>query len=115
MVMIKTKLLFDECVSIRLSYKTSELDDYMRSVDVIGSGAKDEEVFELAKKLNRVLVTSDIKFTLKILLDNYPVCFQKNNGERYFIKPKVKKMEKLINYNDYITRFSLKEEKIIIP
>ena len=114
-MMSKTKLLFDECVSIKKSYTMGEPDDFMRSVDVIGSGAKDEEVFDLAKKLNRVVVTSDIKFTLKIILDNHPVCFQKDDGERYFIKPKVNKMKKLINHNDLITQFLLKEETIIIP
>ncbi len=109
------KYLLDECITIHWPYNVGNLHDYVKSVDVIGHGAKDEEVFELAKKLNRILVTSDMKFTLRVLLMNHPVYFQKMNGERYFIQPNVEKKEDVGECDDLITQFSLKEETIVIP
>ena len=111
----KLKYLLDECVTIHWPYNTGEIHDYVNSVDLIGHGANDDKVFELALKLNRILVTSDMKFTLKVLLDNHSVCFQKMNGERYFIKPQAEKIADVGKCDDYITQFLLKSEEIIIP
>ncbi len=107
--MSKTKLLLDECVSIDGTFNPREQNDLLRTVDLIGCGAEDEEIFDLAKKLKRTIVTRDIKFALKILLENHSVYFQKINGDRFFIQPKVEKID------NYITEFLLREETIIIP
>lgn len=113
---MKKKFLLDECITIHWPYNTGDIDDYVSSVDIIGRGAKDDEVFDLAKKLNRILVTSDMKFTLKVLLMNQPVYFQKQNGERYFVKPNIGKKENIGKCNDFVTQYLLSEEdEIIIP
>ena len=109
------KYLLDECITIHWPYNVGDLKDYVQSVDIIGHGAKDEEVFELAKKLNRILVTSDQRFALRILIKNHPVYFQKMDGERYLIKPTIKKMETVGKCDDVITQYLLKEAEIIVP
>ena len=111
----KPKYLLDECITIHWPYNVGKIHDYVSSVDLIGHGAKDGEIFNLALKLNRTIVTSDMKFTLRILLNNHPVYFQKMNGERYFIKPQAEKIENVGKCNDYVTQFLLSHEKIIIP
>lgn len=112
---MKKKFLLDECITIHWPYNNGDIDDYVSSVDVIGHGAKDDEVFDLAKKLNRILVTSDMKFTLKVLLMNHPVYFQKQNGDRYFVKPTIEKKEHIGKCNDFVTQYLLKNDEIIIP
>lgn len=111
----EVKYLLDECITIHWPFNLGKLHDCISSVDIIGHGAKDDEVFDLAIKLNRILVTSDKRFTLKILLNNQPVYFQKMNGERFFIKPMVEKLENVGNCDDHLTQFLLCQERIIAP
>lgn len=47
---------------------------------------------------------------------NEPVYFQKQNGERCFVKPKIEKKENIGKCNDFVTQYLLSEEdEIIIP
>lgn len=112
----EVKYLLDECITIHWPFNLGKPhDDCISSVDIIGHGAKDEEVLNLALKLKRVLVTSDMKFTLKILLKNQPVYFQKMDGERYFIKPTIEKLENVGRCDDHLAQFLLCQERIIVP
>ena len=102
------KYLYDECVSCRDVFEGR---NFIQSIDVVGKGATDEKVGDYAVKNNMLLITSDIKFALNMLIQSKPVIF-KNGGDYTLIKPKTEKSRK---YSDPITNYLLENDQVVIP
>ena len=111
---MKAKIVLDECVVYHWPNYLCKMKDYVLSVNVVGQGAKDEEVLELAKKQKRPLVTGDIRLALYCILDNHPVIFLKHNGKAYFVKPSLQDIE-FFGKIDPLTKHMLEKDEVIIP
>jgi len=99
------KFLLDECI-----VKKSGLgDDFISSVDVLGRGASDKEVFKLANDTKTILVTNDRQFILNALTENKPVWYQEKG---ILIKPVI---QRDLKYQDVLTFYCQKTKQIVIP
>lgn len=106
---MKAKYILDECVSAKSDFYRGV---FVQSVDLVGQGASDDEIFEVSKKLKMLIITKDRSFALKILSEKYPVIYQ-CEGKTVMIVP-----EKIIitpKLSDPITYYLLDEEKIVVP
>lgn len=104
---MKAKYLLDECNGSR----SSRGGLFVRSVDLIGGGASDQEVMKLSKRIGTIIITCDKKFVLNILLDNNPVIYKCENKTTMIIP-------KIINdpmFSDPITHYLLSSETVVIP
>jgi len=101
---MKPKYLLDENVSCK---KDTIVDsDSIRAVDILGRGASDDQVLELAQKTKTIIITNDKRFIVQALGDLRPVV-DYNRG--ILITPKVEK------YTDMITAYLQKTKGIVIP
>jgi len=78
----------------------------MKTDELRRKGASDNQVFELAKKTNTILVTRDKQFILYMLGNHNPVV-DYNGG--VLITPKIEK------YIDFRTDYILRNREIVIP
>lgn len=106
---MKTKPLFlvDECASLKYNRQS---DEFVQSCDIIGGGASDEEVFEVAKKLKVPVITHDKLFALDMILSNHPVIL-KYRGKKYFVEPNIQETKIF----DAVTYYLLKTNEVVIP
>ena len=105
---MKPIFVLDECMTMKKHYATG---NFVKSTDVIGPGASDEEVFELAKKLKVPVITKDKLFVLNMIIQNYPVVYIRG-ARAFYIESKVVEDPK---YSDPITYHLLTTDNIIIP
>jgi len=99
------KFLLDECVS----KNTALGDDFIQSIDVLGEGASDKEVFKLVKDTKTILVSNDKRFILEALVENKSVWYQEKG---ILIKPVI---HRDLKYNDVLTYYCQKTKQIVIP
>ena len=114
----KPQYLLDECVTTHFPFSVakSKKAGFVSSVKKVGRGAKDNEVFEFAKKKNLIVVTNDQKFSLHMLLENKTIVYQFRDGKRVKIKPMLEKMDHVARFHDdEITAHVLEFDEIIIP
>jgi len=102
---MKAKYLLDECNGNK-SFRGGL---FIRSVDLVGQGASDEEVLKLSKSLKIPIVTSDKKFVLNILLDSNPVIYKCKNKTTMII-PKVIHDQR---FSDPVTHYILDSQNVI--
>ena len=105
---MKPLYLVDECCNER---KNIEIEQFAKSTDIIGSGATDEEVFELAKKLKVPVITADQIFVLNMIIENSIVIF-KRGIRTFYIESKVVED---IKYSDPVTYYLQTHDTIIVP
>jgi len=105
-IRMKQKYLLDECVCENIGLGGS---DFIRSVDVLGTGASDAKVWKLVKKTNSMLVTNDKRFLFDALSNNKPVWYY---AKGIIIRPRITKNYK---YSDVISHYSEKTGEIVIP
>ena len=104
---MKPKYLLDECNNTRADIKNKL---FVRSVDLIGIGASDQEVLKLSKSLKIPIVTSDKRFALSILLENESVVYRCKE-KTYLITPNIVSDPGL---SDPVTHYLLKTQSVII-
>lgn len=101
------KYLLDECAQIDSTL--AEKYNYTQSRDIIGIGAKDEVVLNVAIKKQFVLITGDKRLALHAILHNQKVVFQYcKTKHRVIIEPK------LTEYYDPISQYILQRD-IVAP
>jgi len=105
---MKPLYLLDECCNEK---KHIEIEQFAKSTDIIGTGATDEEVFELAKKMKIPVITCDIRFALRMLIKNYPVVLR-FDGKTVYMKPDSKED---VSLSDSITYYLHNTDSIVIP
>ncbi len=105
--------VIDECVSTRTKehLRIKNVKDFVHSIDVIGRGATDEQVFELVKKKKAGLVTFDKRFALSVLQSGYSVILPYGNDST-LIKPTIDKSPK---YSDPLTYHILETDAVVRP
>ena len=106
---MKAKYILDECVSVKSGFH-SEV--FVKSVDLLGQGASDDEIFEASKKLKMSIITKDRGFALKILSEKFPVIYQCEEKTVMIIPEKVIITPEL---SEPISYYLLDTEKIIVP
>ena len=106
---MKAKYILDECVSVKTGFHRSV---FVQSVDLVGQGASDDEIFEASKKLKMSIITRDRGFALKILSEKYPVIYQCEEKTAMIVPEKVIITPKL---SDPLTYYLLDSERIIVP
>ena len=114
----KPQYLLDECVTTHFPFliEKSKKAGFVSSIKKVGRGAKDNEVFEFAKKKNLVVVTNDQKFSLHMLLENKTIVYQFRDGKRVKIKPMLEEMDHVAKFHDdKISAHVLEFDEIIIP
>jgi len=84
---------------------------FVHSVDVVGCGASDPEVFELVKKNKAGLITLDKRFALNTLRDGYPVVIPDELGG-VLIKPIIERSPK---HSDPLTYHLLENDEVVMP
>jgi len=104
---MKPKYLLDECAC---NSKTFGGTDFVRSVDLVGMGATDDQIFELAKKMKITIVTKDKGFALKILSEKYPVIYSCGETMAFVIPKKVELNRK---YSDPVTFYLLNSQSVV--
>jgi len=92
-------------------FRVTNVKGFVHSIDIIGRGATDKQVFELVKKYNAGLITFDKRFALSTLEDGYPVVLP-NGTESTLIKPIIEKSPK---YSDPLTYYAMENDQIVIP
>ena len=104
--------IIDECVSIKTKeqFRVKNVNGFVHSINVLGKGATDEEVFELVKRNKAGLITLDKRFALSVLQSGYTVILPGHENIR--IKPIIDKSPK---YSDPLTYYLLESDKVIIP
>jgi len=107
------KFIVDECVSVKTKeqFRVKNVKDFVHSIDVIGRGATDEEVFELVKKNKAGLVTFDKRFALSVLQSGYSVILPSGDNST-LIKPIIDKSSK---YSDPLTYHILENDQVVRP
>ena len=105
--------VIDECVSTRTKehLRIKNVKDFVHSIDVIGRGATDGEVFELVKKNKAGLITLDKRFALSVLQSGYAVILP-HGIDSTLIKPTI---DKSVKYSDPLTHYILENDQVIIP
>lgn len=99
------KYLLDECAQIDSAL--AEKYNYTLSRDIIGMGAKDEVVLNVAIEKQFVLITGDKKLALHAILHNQKVVFQYcKTKHRVIIEPK------LTEYYDPISQYILQHDVV---
>lgn len=104
---MKPKFLLDECACNKDGFCGT---DFVRSTDVLGFGATDDQVFELAKKMKVPIITKDKGFALKILSEKYPVIYSCGNTMAFIIPKKVELNRK---YSDPVTFYLLNSQTVV--
>ena len=112
------RFLLDECVQIKNKKLRKQL-GYVNSKDIAKEGISDDKLLEKALKKNLTIITKDIRFALKSVLQGIEVVFQDGNGVRTLI-PKNKTSIIEYNcfsrkYNDELTYHLITFDEIIIP
>ena len=77
------KYLLDACVPIRIQELSSR--EYIESTQILSHNAPDDVVLEEAKKLGLVVITMDVRFVLRCIIQNEDIIYQNAKGERYYI------------------------------
>ena len=113
----KPQYLLDECVTTNFPFliEKSKNTGFVSSIKKVGRGAKDEEVFEFAKKKNLTVVTNDQRFSLHMLLENKTIVYQFRNGSRIKIKPIIEPMDHVAIFHDEISAHALEFDEIPKP
>jgi len=100
------KIVLDECIGKSICVGDS---DFINSVDAVGRGASDKQVWKLLEKTDSILVTDDLKFMLYALRNNKPVWDYKRGR---LITPTIDNDPK---YHDVLTFYCQKTKQIVIP
>lgn len=107
---VKMKFLLDES----LTYKNRILVflPFFNSVDILGMGAPDEEIFKYAKKNNMIVVTKDKRFALDMIISGSKVVIVTDTYKTVLINPKIDVNPK---YSSPMTYYLQKHKEIVIP
>ena len=100
------KIILDECLGKSICVGNS---DFINSVDAVGRGASDKQVWKLLEKTDSILATDDQKFMLHALRNNKPVWDYKNGR---LITPVI---DNDLKYSDVLTHYTQKTGNIVIP
>jgi len=100
------KIILDECIGKSICVGDS---DFIQSVDAVGRGASDKQVWKLVEKTDSILATDDQRLMLHALRNNKPV-WDYTNGR--LITPVIDNDPK---YSDVLTFYCQKTKKIVIP
>ena len=104
---MKAQFILDECVSDSLDRYAGQKDSrYVCSVNVVGRGATDMEIYKYAKARNLTIITKDLRFEYFLMDKNHPFIFRAH-GRDTVMKP--------IKILDAITTSLLENDQVIIP
>ena len=70
----KPALLLDECITIRL-VNPEDKKRFLHSVDLVGRGASDTKVMQVAKERKFMLLTHDRELAYRCIFQNIPVAY----------------------------------------
>ena len=103
----REKHLLISCISNSLDRYAGQKDSrYVCSVNVVGRGATDMEIYKYAKARNLIIITKDLKFEYFLMDKNHPSIFRAHGRDVV--------MEQ-IRIRDQVTDSLLRDDKIIIP
>ena len=104
---MKPTYLLDECISKKGDRNQGQKDSrFVCSVNVLGRGATDKEIYEYAKAKNLIIITKDLKFEYFLMDKNHPFIFRGYGRDVTMKRVKIP---------DAITASWLDNDQIIIP
>ena len=109
--------VIDQCVTMHFPFEYHKEKNTVRSVDVIGWHASDNQILSYLIENNSNLVTADYKFALRTLFYNKTVLFHKPSGERLRLELKTKNLSPSIKVENYdeITGYIAESDQVVIP
>lgn len=86
-MLAQDKILLDECVlpSLKNTKVTDTNAVYHCSVQMLGQGAKDDEVMQFAQANNYLLVTRDNRFVIKCIAKGVRVAYYEANTNKAYV------------------------------
>lgn len=113
----KPRYLLDECIQTK-DEKIREKFGFVNSTEIIPSGSTDDEVLRAASRRKLIVITKDVQFVFRTLIQGKPIIYQNNKHERILLelksKPKIEKNCHL-KYRDFTTSHILHSNNVVIP
>jgi len=104
---MKPTYILDECISCTFDRCVGHRDSrFVCSVNILGGGAKDLEIYEYAKANNLIVITKDMGFTHFLIKRKHPVIFRTFNKDVVLIPIKIP---------NAMTAYLLETDQVVIP
>ncbi|MCH8915330.1 MAG: DUF5615 family PIN-like protein [Thaumarchaeota archaeon] len=107
---MKHKYLLDECAHVKSGALINSR--FVKSQEVVGEGATDEEVFKYAKKQGLIVITRDWRFAHNMALENHPVIFM---DEDKIYQLKARPVNNIPPFGDSRAFYMIEHDEIIRP
>ena len=104
------RYLIDACIDMKK--QATKKRDIVSVQRVLGDGTPDSEVLDYAIKKNLILVTNDMKASLRAAMRNHPVYY---TGYQGGFEIKAKRTEDAVRFRDPITFYALENDEVVIP
>ena len=75
---------------------------------------KDDEIFDYVINENLILVTNDMRFSLKTALANHPFRFYDGGANKTY-KINAKETEGAMKFSDSVTLLFIENDEVVIP
>ena len=101
------KYVLDE--NLLSCYGSKDESLYINSDRIAKAGTSDDILLQKATNMNLLIITHDIRFVLKTLIQNQNIIYETIEGERYFLSGKD---SKLMDYNEARSKIKWRTKRV---